>query len=91
MKKIILAAVLAIMALAVSAAPPKHHVTKTIHCAVLTKNVVNIAMATKAKHYADYNGRRYFFCCGNCPKAFKANPKKYAKHDSIPIPKHHHA
>ncbi len=61
----------------------------TIHCAVLTNNTVNIADATKAKHYADYKGRRYFFCCGNCPQAFQKDPAKYAKSESVPIPHHH--
>ncbi|CAN5436004.1 hypothetical protein BH11ARM2_BH11ARM2_31210 [soil metagenome] len=60
---------------------------KTIACAVMGKEKVDIAMATKTKMYADYKGRRYFFCCGGCPAAFKANPAKYAKGASIPTPK----
>jgi YHS domain-containing protein len=60
---------------------------KTIHCAVMTNNVLDIAKATKNHMYADYKGKRYFFCCDGCPQAFKKNPAKYAKHDSIPIPK----
>ncbi|HTQ10668.1 MAG TPA: YHS domain-containing protein [Fimbriimonadaceae bacterium] len=31
-----------------------------------------------AGSYADYKGTRYFFCCGDCRKAFKENPDKFA-------------
>jgi YHS domain-containing protein len=27
---------------------------------------------------ADFNGGKVYFCCNNCPKAFAANPDKYA-------------
>jgi hypothetical protein len=37
--------------------------------------------------YADYKGKRYFFCCGGCPDAFKKNPASFAKAASIPTPK----
>lgn len=67
------------------AAPPK--TPTTISCAVMNNNKVNIAKATAAHKYADYKGRRYFFCCEGCPQAFKANPAKYAKSPSIPTPK----
>lgn len=60
---------------------------RKMHCAVMTKDPVNIEKATKDKMFADYKGRRYFFCCAGCPAAFKANPAKYAKNDSIPTPK----
>ena len=59
----------------------------TIACAVMSTNEVNIAKATAKKAYADYKGRRYFFCCGDCPGAFKADPAKFAKSASIPTPK----
>jgi YHS domain-containing protein len=88
MKKTILALTFAVLAVCAFGAPTKVDKKTTIHCAVATTHVVNIAAATKAKHYIDYKGRRYFFCCGNCPTAFKKNPSKYAKNDSIPIPKH---
>jgi Cu+-exporting ATPase len=29
--------------------------------------------------HQDYEGKRYYFCCGGCPQAFKAEPAKYAK------------
>jgi len=58
-----------------------------IACAVMPSNKVDIAKATKAHMYADYKGKRYFFCCGGCPGAFKATPEKFAKAASIPTPK----
>lgn len=61
---------------------------KQLECAVMKGHNVDIAKATKDKMYADYKGRRYFFCCGGCPPAFKENPGKYAdKKKSIPTPK----
>ena len=39
--------------------------------------VMNSAI-TKSK-YVDYNGKRVYFCCGSCVKAFKADPEKYMK------------
>ena len=29
--------------------------------------------------YEDYKGKRGYFCCADCPKMFKADPKKYMK------------
>jgi len=29
--------------------------------------------------YADYNGRRIYFCCPGCIGAFKKDPAKYLK------------
>jgi len=55
-------------------------------CAV-SKEPVDIATATKTKKFADYKGRRYFFCCDDCPAAFKKDPAKFAKSPSIPTPK----
>ena len=60
---------------------------KELACAVMPSHKVNIASATKNKMFADYKGKRYFFCCGGCPTAFKKDPAKYAKADSIPTPK----
>jgi len=85
MKKIAL--MLAVSAMALSAFAGPKTPPKEIACAVMPSHKVNIADATKHKMYADYNGKRYFFCCGGCPGAFKADPKKYAKAASIPTPK----
>ncbi len=57
-----------------------------IKCAVMGSKV-NIASATAKHMYADYKGKRYFFCCGGCPSAFQKEPAKYAKAASIPTPK----
>ncbi len=29
--------------------------------------------------FQDFEGTRYYFCCGGCPDKFKADPAKYAK------------
>jgi Cu+-exporting ATPase len=29
--------------------------------------------------YQDYEGVRYYFCCGDCPKAFKKDPARWIK------------
>ncbi|HEY7758552.1 MAG TPA: XdhC family protein [Burkholderiales bacterium] len=31
-----------------------------------------------ARHYADVEGRRYYFCCGGCRTRFLADPARYA-------------
>jgi YHS domain-containing protein len=82
-KSLLLIAVLGVAASSVFASPDP----KKIKCAVMTGSEVDIAKATKAKMYADYKGRRYFFCCKGCPEAFKKNPAAFAKHASIPVPK----
>ena len=82
MKAITTLILAASITVAAVAAPPKE-----IPCAVMPGNKVNIAKATAAHKYADYKGRRYFFCCEGCPQAFKAAPAKYAKSASIPTPK----
>lgn len=64
-------------------APPP----KEIACPVMPAMKVNIASATKTKHFADYKGRRYFFCCDACPPIFKRSPEKFKKLPSIPVPK----
>ena len=90
MKKLISLTVSALMLAAFAGAQsPKTAPTtpKTIACAVMPSNKVDVAKATKNKMYADYKGKRYFFCCGGCPAAFKKDPAKYAKGASIPTPK----
>lgn len=59
----------------------------TISCAVMPDDKVDIAKATKGHMYADYKGRRYFFCCAGCPDAFKKDPAKFAKAEHIAVPK----
>ena len=86
MKKAILSITLSLIALSIFAAP-KHKAPTAIKCPV-TGDAVNIAKATKAHMYADYKGRRYFFCCPGCPEQFQKNPAKYSKAPSIATPKH---
>jgi len=60
---------------------------KKLTCPVMKGNPVNVERATKEKLFADYKGRRYYFCCGMCPGPFKKDPAKYAnKANSLPIP-----
>jgi len=35
-------------------------------------------VVTADSPHAEYKGKTYYFCCNNCPKAFEANPEKYA-------------
>jgi YHS domain-containing protein len=83
MKNLLIAAITALAVIATAA--PKD--PTTIACAVMPTNKVDIKKATASKMFADYKGKRYFFCCGGCPSAFKANPAKYAKAASIKTPK----
>ena len=39
---------------------------------------------TKDLQYQDYEGKRYYFCCGDCPEKFKADPAKYADGKAMP-------
>lgn len=42
-------------------------------CLVMPRNAV------KEKFFVDYHGKRFYFCCKACVKAFKKNPEKYLK------------
>jgi Cu+-exporting ATPase len=35
-------------------------------------------VVTADSPHAEYNGKTYYFCCPDCPKAFQANPEKFA-------------
>ncbi|MEA2552400.1 MAG: hypothetical protein QOJ65_576 [Fimbriimonadaceae bacterium] len=83
MNKLLLASII----FAVAVVSPADGKKKTeINCAVMGFKI-DMAEAAKTKMFADYKGRRYFFCCSGCPETFKANPAKYAKAESIPTPK----
>lgn len=86
-KLILLALAVAVLPIVAGAQTVKKAAKKDMHCAVMPSNKIDIATATKKHMYADYKGRRYFFCCNGCPEAFKKDPSKYAKSDSIPTPK----
>jgi YHS domain-containing protein len=79
--------ILSLVAVSAAALAGPGKTPTTISCAVMPANKVNIAKATAAHKYADYKGRRYFFCCEGCPAAFKAHPANFAKSASIPTPK----
>jgi YHS domain-containing protein len=34
-------------------------------------------VVTADSPHAEYNGKTYYFCCPDCPKAFQANPEKF--------------
>lgn len=36
-----------------------------------------IASKDKAVGHQDYEGKRYYFCCGECPEVFAKDPAKY--------------
>lgn len=40
----------------------------------------------KQKFFADYQGKRYYFCCRPCVKAFKKNPEKFGANPAIVSP-----
>ena len=31
-----------------------------------------------ARHTTDYDGKRWYFCCGGCKSRFEADPSQYA-------------
>ena len=39
---------------------------------------------TKDLKFEDYEGKRYYFCCGDCPEKFHADPAKYADGKAMP-------
>lgn len=87
MKTLALLAAIACTALVSAQSAPKTPPTK-LKCAVMPDHSATIATATKQKLFADYKGRRYFFCCAGCVPKFKKDPAKYAKTaESIPTPK----
>jgi YHS domain-containing protein len=42
-------------------------------CPVMEGNPINRNI------YADYEGKRVYFCCGACPPKFREDPEKYIK------------
>ncbi len=86
MKKLLLSGAMLVLATAAFAGPGKGEKSE-VKCAIMNDHSVNVKEATSKKMYSDYKGRRYFFCCAGCPDAFKKEPAKYAKADSIATPK----
>jgi YHS domain-containing protein len=48
---------------------------EVMHCVVMGHDIANYA---EAGSFADYEGVRYYMCCGDCAKAFQAKPADYA-------------
>lgn len=84
MIKVFLSLVLSIM-LSVSAfsmSPTEH--AKMTDKVIKAKSVKCIVTGEKIKLTKDilkttYKGKTYYFCCSDCVKKFKKNPKKYIK------------
>src|SRR5687767_12345073 len=91
MKKslVLAAAALAALPLAAALARPddKPVLPAELNCAVNSGAKVNVEAATKAGKYVDYEYTRYYFCCGNCPKAFEKDPEKFAKAEGVSLQK----
>jgi YHS domain-containing protein len=58
---------------------------KELTCAVNPGSKVDVKAATEKGQFADHNGRRYYFCCGNCSAGFKKDPAKFSKSASVPV------
>ncbi|MBS1703364.1 MAG: YHS domain-containing protein [Armatimonadetes bacterium] len=87
MKKILLALAAASLLVPAFAQKPVKKDPTEITCAVMKGDKVNIAKALKTKMYADYKGRRYFFCCASCKPQFLKDPAKFKDSPSVPAPK----
>jgi YHS domain-containing protein len=49
---------------------------EVLFCVVMDHEISNYA---EASAYVDYEGVRYYMCCGDCATAFKLKPAEYAK------------
>jgi YHS domain-containing protein len=88
MKKVALAIAVAALAVAPFAQTKPKALPTKVKCAVMTNEMVVVKDAAKKKLFADYKGKRYYFCCPGCVPPFKADPAKYAKNSfGFPIPK----
>jgi YHS domain-containing protein len=70
MKRVLMA--LVVPALLVSAAFAADVNLKGVNCLIAGSK------AAKEQCTADYKGGKVYFCCGNCPKAFKDDTAKFA-------------
>ena len=71
--KILAVGLVAALLFAVPTRPVSAQMEKNTLCPVMPGTPV------KEKFYLDYQGRRIFFCCRSCVKAFKKHPEKYLK------------
>jgi Cu2+-exporting ATPase len=57
-------------------------------CPVMPSNVVVKRDAEEAGFYRDYEGQRYWFCCGGCGPRFDADPERFvAVAATLPSPR----
>jgi Cu2+-exporting ATPase len=57
-------------------------------CPVMPSNVVVKPEAEEAGFYRDYEGQRYWFCCGGCGPRFDADPERFvAATATLPSPR----
>lgn len=49
-----------------------------VTCPVMPDNLVNPEQAERRGLYRDYEGKRYWFCCADCPPLWDADPARYA-------------
>jgi Cu2+-exporting ATPase len=57
-------------------------------CPVMPSNVVVKSEAEEAGNYRDYEGQRYWFCCGGCGPRFDADPERFvAAAATLPSPR----
>lgn len=74
-----------------------HHTSPAAHgaadadlavCPVMPSNVVVKSEAEDAGYYRDYEGQRYWFCCGGCGPRFDADPERFvAAAATLPSPR----
>ncbi|MEX1079148.1 MAG: YHS domain-containing protein [Homoserinimonas sp.] len=59
--------------------PPADTATDDLSvCLVMAGTPVVKSIAEAQGLYRDYEGQRYYFCCGACGPLFDADPAKYA-------------
>ncbi|MFH8253142.1 hypothetical protein ACH3VR_22435 [Microbacterium sp. B2969] len=68
-----------------SAAHQDHHhhdpepgAAQLVECPVMLGNMVNPERAEAKGLYRDYQGKRFWFCCADCPPLWDADPARYA-------------
>ncbi|MEK7448403.1 MAG: YHS domain-containing protein [Planctomycetota bacterium] len=57
-------------------APTTSELGQKVKCAVMPQNEFTLM---RSSSLLEYQGKRYYFCCGGCQETFKKNPEKYIK------------
>lgn len=79
MKRLLILSFLSFTVLLASAGHLAAQIAKNSFCPVMLRTRV------KEKFYADYQGRKIYFCCRSCIKSFQKHPEKYLKNLEVPI------